>query len=116
MGRKSSCVRNSLEEHFLFVPTENCYRCKLCPKLMKGVKKVNFVQSARDHLSRLHPQILNDNVYQLVQQLRLSTTGQAASSHFKKRERLVKALAKTRGGGRGGVGVGVIPESHMPSE
>ena len=24
---------------------------------MKGVKKVNFVQSARDHLSRLHPQM-----------------------------------------------------------
>ena len=62
---------------------------------MKGVKKVNFGQGVRHHLSRLHPKILkNDNEYQLVQQLRLSTTVQAVSSHFKERERLVKALAK----------------------
>ena len=62
---------------------------------MKGVKKVNFVQSARYHLSRLHPQFLkSDNEYQLVQQLRFSTKGETVSSHFKKRERLVKALAR----------------------
>ena len=95
MGRKSSCVRNSLEEHFVFLPSENYYRCKLCPKLMKGVKKVNFVQSAHDHLSRLHPHFLkSDNEYQLVQQLCLSTNGETVSSHFKKRERLVKALQR----------------------
>ena len=85
-----------LGRHFVFVPTENCYRCKLCPKLMKGVKKANFVESARDHLFRLHPQIRkNDKEYQLLQQQSLWTTGQAVSSHFEKRERLVKALAKT---------------------
>ena len=62
---------------------------------MKGVKNVNFLQSTRDHLSRIHPEVQEANETKSAQQLRVSSTGQAVTNEFQKRGRYAKALSKT---------------------
>ena len=58
-------------------------------------EKVNFLQNTRNHLSRIHPEVQEANETKSAQQLRLSSTGQAVTTEFQKRERFAKALSNT---------------------
>ena len=58
------------------IVTNQVTRCKLCPKLIEEVKKVNNPQSSRDHLNQIHPEVQELNETKSAQQLRLSSTGQ----------------------------------------
>ena len=86
MGGKLSELRPQLEQHFTYVVNADCYKCNLCPKLMKGIKKCNFVRSTKDHLNRMHPGTIQEEKCSSSKQMKLSADGNAVSSSFKKRK------------------------------
>ena len=99
MGRKSTNLRGKLDEHFTFIPGQDCYKCLICPKVMKGMKKTNFLQSAKDHLQRIHAEtwkgLTEEESIVPEKQMRLAVDGQMVSSQFKDRELFIRSLAKT---------------------
>ena len=99
MGRKSTNLRGKLDEHFTFIQRQDCYKCLICPKVMMGMKKTNFLQSAKDHLQRIHAEtwkgLTEEESIVPENQMRSAVDGQMVSSQFKDRELFIRSLAKT---------------------
>ena len=66
---------------------------------MMGMKKTNFLQSAKDHLQRIHAEtwkgLTEEESIVPENQMRSAVDGQMVSSQFKDRELFIRSLAKT---------------------
>ena len=97
MPRLQTVERELIEKKFTYLQLTDNYKCNICEKVYNGIKRNNFLFAAKDHLKRIHTQILQEiqDKLQSKDQLRLDNFGNAVFNYEKNWNNAILAFVKT---------------------